>query len=104
MDFYLVNPSSLEKSFEEKDTIGHYALLQMLDFVVAAFLHEKGSKGVIEPFSETSSKRPSAILTVVNMLLKSMQDTSQRLLESLGPTDFGIQTVRLFVDKMIRTK
>ncbi|KAF8635894.1 hypothetical protein AX15_000074 [Amanita polypyramis BW_CC] len=89
MDFFLVNPSSLEKSLEEKDTIGHHALLQILDFAVAVFLHEKDSKGVIESFSEASSKGPSesAVVTAVNSLLKSIQDASQRLLESLRTAD-----------------
>ncbi|KAF8630919.1 hypothetical protein AX17_005277 [Amanita inopinata Kibby_2008] len=86
MDFCLVNSVCIDDSSEEDATSVHHSVLQILDLVVAIFLHEKDSKGLVEIQDEVSSKKPSnfKVLDTVDTVLKSMQEAAQRLLRDVS--------------------
>ena len=95
MDFFLVNPSSFEKSSEESDTTAHRTFLQLLDFAVSAFLHEKNTKGVANLSKEGSLRKSTEtrILVTINALFESIQGASDMLLKSINTTDLRAQIV-----------
>ena len=95
MDFFLANPTSSEKSLGESDTIAHNTFLQLLDFIVSAFLHEKNTKEVANLVKEGSLRKSSEtrIFASINVLLESIQSVSEALLKSINSTDLVAQTV-----------
>jgi hypothetical protein len=98
MDFYLVNPSSIDKSIGNKDKVTRYAIFQVLNFAVALFLYETDSKlftTLQGDVSRLSIKQ--TIPEAVDKLLKGIQDTSQMILESLQVKDIKEQGVRLLM-------
>lgn len=95
MDFFLANPTSFEKSFGESDTTAHHTFLQLLDFMVSAFLHEQNTKEVVN-LSKGGSLRKStetSIFAAVNVLLEDIQSASEVLLKSINTTDLLAPTV-----------
>ncbi|KAK2459690.1 hypothetical protein APHAL10511_008335 [Amanita phalloides] len=93
MDFFLVNPTSVEKSSREKGTIVHHILLQVMDFAVIAFLHEKGLEEMARLSREASSEKsdPSPVFAAIRILSESIRDVSQSLLGSLSLTNWRSQ-------------
>jgi hypothetical protein len=96
MDFYIVNPSSIDKSIRNKDEVIHYAIFQVLNFAVALFLYENDSKLFTKSQGDASGLSVSQTVSeAIDKLLKSIQDTSQMVLESLQVEDIKEQVVRL---------
>lgn len=98
MDFYLVNPASIDKSIGNKDEVVHYAIFQVLNFAVALFLYENDSKLFTKMQDDVSRLAiKQTISEAVDKLLKGIQDTSQVILESLQAKDIREQVVRLLM-------
>ena len=95
MDFFLVNPSSFEKSLGEKDTIMHHMLFQGLNFAVTAFVHEKSAEETNKLSREATLRKSSdaMIFATVNALLENMQGVSEILLRSTNVADLTTQSV-----------
>lgn len=95
MDFFLVNPSSFEKSLGEKDTVAHHILLQGLNFAVTAFMHEKNAEETTKLSREATLRKSNEamIFATVNALLESMRDVSEVLLRSTSTADLTAQSV-----------
>lgn len=95
MDFFLVNPSSFEKSLGEKDAVAHHILLQGLNFAVTAFMHEKNAEETTKLSREATLRKSNEamIFATVNALLESMRDVSEVLLRSTSTADLTAQSV-----------